>query len=567
MRAKILWEYGLEYKSNTKLKSVVNNPACATLTKYGIYLINDFQNQQLISINKYSNNIGILSRGEDIKWISLLTDNLVAIARRDCIELLSMNSKQVELIKNPLIKSICFIGKGRKDNLLVVDNVSKKVFELNLSGEIIWASPDFLDLKVPRSATISSKGNCIIVDDEDNWVFELEMDSLNILWSYGIKGEGGSKPGMLYSPKYAEETPKGVIISDSYNNRVLIVSRNGDVVWQYGVSYESGSLFNRLWRPTCSIWNNDGSIVITDSKNDRVIRVDLDKEIKEEIGQSIVSRSSLRLPRSVQLIKNNNLLVSDTHHNQIVWINSNLKKIDMWDGGNNKLFWPRCSLQHGDYYWIADGRNNRILKLNKKKEVVNEISRFGNTFDFELGDPHQIVPSREGGLYVTSTSNNQVFHISEEGEYLRAFSEKLDLYDPHSSFEDSSGSVVICDTGHSRVIIYNQNGTIKIIDTLYDSLNKRCISLDHPRFCIEVDKKYYAILDTGSRSIIAINKQGSFLWQLGGRNSIAIDDEKLFYQNGPSFLYDPRWINYINNNTFIIGDTGNNRILAIKLLI
>ncbi len=71
-------------------------------------------------------------------------------------------------------------------------------------------------------------GTMLVADSENDRVVEYDVDNGTKVWEYG-----GSD--LLLWPRDADRLPNGnTLIVDTFNNRVIEVDREGDVVWEYG---------------------------------------------------------------------------------------------------------------------------------------------------------------------------------------------------------------------------------------------------------------------------------------------------------------------------------------------
>ena len=98
--------------------------------------------------------------------------------------------------------------------------------------------------------------------------------SRQIVWQYGTTGTYGSGDNQLYKPISARELKNGnIIIADSYNHRVIEVTKSRQIVWQYGTTGTYGSGDNQLYNPFSARELKNGNIIIADFSNHRVIEV------------------------------------------------------------------------------------------------------------------------------------------------------------------------------------------------------------------------------------------------------------------------------------------------------
>ncbi len=563
--AKLNWEYGIEYNNESNI-SYIKNPISAFKTNSNKFIITDIELDSVLFVDAGTElKKEIFISGHNIKWAEEIENGVFAVVRDNSIEIYNEKKELLHKFRHPSIPNPCFVTAARNGRLFVADYKSQFVGEFTREGKLTWLAPSNLELKQPKSATLTKiRDHCLIVDDLSNWVIEVNMVSNEVVWSFGSKGKGGRTTDKLFSPKYSIDTDEGIIIVDSYTNRILCVSRDHEILWQYGGEF-AGAGFNQLWRPTCCHYTDNKTFLITDSKNDRIIEVDKDKGILKTIGTSQIETCLLRLPRSIIQDSSNNYIIADTHANRIAILDANRESIVFKPTDNMELYWPRCVITIDNNYWVADGLNNRIIIFDRSFHKIKEIPSITiNNKEYMLEDPHQISKSHYNDSYlVTSTSNNYVFRIDSKGDGLEVISDGKDIRDPHSAIETVDGVVLICDTGNSGVFIKYPNGNTKKLLCLIDS-DQNLIKLNQPRFCCCYED-YFLLLDTGSRSLMAFQPDGKLYWKLVGEDIIKFDTNQRFYLDPPSFLYDPRWIFVTEDNGLLIADTGNNRVFSISL--
>ena len=72
-----------------------------------------------------------------------------------------------------------------------------------------------------------------------------------MLWSYDV----ASGPGELYDPTLAEALPDGnVLVSDSRNDRVIVIDRaTKKIIWQYGHTGKGTGAYGFLHTPDSAV--------------------------------------------------------------------------------------------------------------------------------------------------------------------------------------------------------------------------------------------------------------------------------------------------------------------------
>ena len=151
--------------------------------------------------------------------------------------------------------------------VLVTDAGSNAVLLVSRARLVEWryGPDDDGALEGLTSASlVPGSGNVLITDTEAGRVFEVDPDK-QIVWSSLVAGR----------PRDAQRLSDGrTLVVDEAGHRVVILSPTGDqVVWQYGETDVAGSGMGHLDTPVSAELLSDGSILIADAGNGRIVQV------------------------------------------------------------------------------------------------------------------------------------------------------------------------------------------------------------------------------------------------------------------------------------------------------
>ena len=136
------------------------------------------------------------------------------------------------------------------------------------------------------SSKFNQPGNILITDQFNNRVVEIDPNG-DIVWQFG-NGPGDTSANTIVGTNDAERVgnltlisgtgiPPGVTTnckkSGCVDNRVLLVDQGGHIVWQYGQFGVTGFGLNQLNTPVQNTFLPSGNILITDQGNERIIEV------------------------------------------------------------------------------------------------------------------------------------------------------------------------------------------------------------------------------------------------------------------------------------------------------
>lgn len=132
--------------------------------------------------------------------------------------------------------------------------------------EVVWDSRDVplsdpsISLIYNNFAAVLPNGNILASLRNVHLVLEFQLDG-TIVWSFGENGVPAKDDRHLNGPHWPQRLENGnTLIPDSWNNRVIEVSPEGEVVWRY----EPAEFPYFLQWPRCAQELQNGNILITD---------------------------------------------------------------------------------------------------------------------------------------------------------------------------------------------------------------------------------------------------------------------------------------------------------------
>jgi hypothetical protein len=246
-------------------------------------------------------------------------------------------------------------GGNAAGQILVVE--AGRVLQINSQNQTIWrySAPN------AASATRLPDGNTLVVDESANQVVSIGPDGSQI-WSVG------NSLGLfnrLAAPSWVAAARDGLsfLITDTGNNRILEI-QNGQVVWEFKQT---------LSRPRSATYVPNGNILIADTGNRRVIEV-------TRAGQVAWSfLTDMQAPSHASRLEDGNTVITDAGYNRVIMINPAGQSVWFFDGSADPagpLNRPRSTSISGSSFLIADTGNNRILEVNRQRQVVNLFTNF-----------------------------------------------------------------------------------------------------------------------------------------------------------------------------------------------
>src|SRR5712664_3536761 len=136
------------------------------------------------------------------------------------------------------------------------------------------------------SGKFNQPGNILITDQFNNRVIEIDPNG-NIVWQFG-NGPGDTSANAIVGTNDAERVGNLTLMSGTgitagattnckksgcVDNRVILVDRGGNIVWQYGQFGVTGFGPNQINTPVQNTYLPSGNVLITDQGNERIIEV------------------------------------------------------------------------------------------------------------------------------------------------------------------------------------------------------------------------------------------------------------------------------------------------------
>jgi hypothetical protein len=294
-------------------------------------------------------------------------------------------------------------------------------------------------------------GNILITDQFNNRVLEVTRSG-KIAWSFGSGGPSQCIPGAdtVIAPNDAERLGDGLTLivgtgtGACPDNRVIVVDEDGRIVFQYGQAGVAGAGANQLNVPVFAIQTASGDFLITDQANNRIIKVDLKKQILYKYGPAS-GPGALNNPNSAELLQNQHILIADENNSRVIEIDpaqQNKIVFQYKQGLNIVAFASR--LRNGNTL-IADSGNNRILEINKAKQVVFDYPTNTATGSNPNPNPTGAVRLEDGNILIADQFNDRVIIVSPEKQIIFQYGTTNVIGNGRNQLNAPYSAVAICD--------------------------------------------------------------------------------------------------------------------------
>jgi hypothetical protein len=331
----------------------------------------------------------------------------------------------------------------QKGHFFILDATLGELFEVDQYRVPVWrVSKDDIGLKSITAALRLENMNTLIMDSEAGDIVEITPKG-RTAWKFNMAeaSKALNHPGSFTILHSAH-----LLIADSKNQRVMEIDLDGNIIWQYGTYGESGTAENFLNNPTYIQKTYDETFLITDRGNHRV----------------------LELSRNIDPI-------SGKYEMRIDWKYGNALNVDGGGSGSgdNELKAPVMAIKDlSGNFLILDSGNNRVIEVNEKKSInwkyntdisgaaqitnPTRVTRLKNKDLLIIGEGKyvQIIPSAENKVtWVTTPAELAArtnFRIVKEdfskvkvahgtsSRYMRKFGEAREEYEFSDKKEESA---------------------------------------------------------------------------------------------------------------------------------
>lgn len=370
----------------------------------------------------------------------------------------------------------------------------------------------------PRGVAVDRAGNLFVADTQQHRVVKVAPGGSGSIvagtGAPGSSGDGGpSRLATLWSPAgVAVDNSGNVFIADG-NNRVRKVSSNLIITNFAGTGYygssgdggpASAATFYGPWHVTVDA---NGTVYVSDHGNHRIRQIGTDGLIKATAGTGVNGfmgdsdlsvTSSLLYPAGVTMDKAGNLFIADTSNNRIrkrtpagaiTTVAGRGPYGFSGDGGpatDALLAQPSgVALDSGGNLFIADTSNSRIRRVSPSGIITTVAGTGDSGFDGDgiratsrqLFAPYAIAVDGLGIVFIADTNNHRIRRLDPSiglittvaGNGAQGFSgdggraTSAALYSPHGLALDSSGNILIADTGNNVIRKVDAYGVITTV--------------------------------------------------------------------------------------------------------
>ena len=241
--------------------------------------------------------------------------------------------------------------------------------------------------------------------------------------------------------------------------------------------------------PVSIVIDADNHMYVSDEATHRITVITGDGTFVDAWGEQGDKEGQLNGPSGISLDPDGNLWVSDTLNHRVQRFTKDGKFLSTWGSfgsgeGQFNMPWGLGVDPAGDVY-VVDWRNDRVQKFDSDGHLIHQFGEPGDG-NGQFNRPAGMAVDHDGDVYVADLGNHRVQMFDRDGRYLQKFTgdgtlsktarqyvlanakalrlrHMADL-EPEKSFlgpsgltVDAKGRMVVVDSGHSRVQVYQKD--------------------------------------------------------------------------------------------------------------
>ena len=193
-----------------------------------------------------------------------------------------------------------------------------------------------------------------------------------------------------------------VVLKLSPEGRVLMVLGKIDWAGEFSEPRYGLPLFNA---PTDVAFDSSGNIFVSDGYgNSRVMKFDKNGNFIKFWGKKGAAQGEFNLPHTIAIDAKDLVYVGDRENKRIEIFDADGKFIKEW----THVGYPYgITITPDQFLYMADGKNERILKMNLNGEILGALGEPGKG-EGQFGWAHSVAVGSKGEIYVAEILNWRV---------------------------------------------------------------------------------------------------------------------------------------------------------------
>lgn len=204
-------------------------------------------------------------------------------------------------------------------------------------------------------------------------------------------------------------------------------------------------------------------------------------------------------------------LISFNHQGQLLWHAGAAHGVKLSQASR---------LQHdGQYMWVADTGNHRVLAM-QSREIVLEMG----PPDYDLHSPRAAVPTPDGHFLVCDEGNQRILLVSQAGDILWNYASPHDILSPYYAEWTAQNTVLFAD--RAMHMVFEVNPETNAVVWSYGQMmiaGSQDEQLNEPSCVRRFANGGTLILDTGNNRLLLVSPVGTLMRVLRGAPDMPLE--------------------------------------------
>ena len=316
-----------------------------------------------------------------------------------------------------------------------------------LQGTVVSQTPSMYE--VSYTPTIRGRHQLTVqVNNTEIETFHVLVQHLPTQLGIPVRVVGGVKPYYV-----AFNDKEEVFITEHWEKRYTVLDAQGQRVLTVG-SWNEPPFNENGW--TTGIATDDDSNVYVASRNHRVQKLNRAGEVVKSVGKEGGNVGEFSEPWGVRY-HNHQVYVCDCDNGRVQVFDSNLNFVRSFGTHSSQFNQPRdIDIDTQGNIYLLDDTKNQVLVFSEDGQYIRHFSQRGRDKG-ELSNPQGLCVSGDY-VYVTEWANNRVSVFHTSGEFVQCFgkegSGRGELNSPRGITVDQDGFVFVCDTNNDRIQVF-----------------------------------------------------------------------------------------------------------------